>query len=274
MSFQSLDEDIIVPAPATKAKKRPGQGVINERLPQLPFGVQIVGPRHSGKSYLLKHILGKSKGMYGSFFKKDNIVLFSPTLDFDKTLHDLKIKHQYTTPTDVRWLVDELINQQEHYRQSDNMAPVLLVLDDVTQIRNAFVALEKLGYIGRHYNIHTVSVAHKMSSIFRGVRTQTQQWILFKPHEQSEWQWILDMFSMKRTQDLWLTALRRAWGVPFNFVYIDFERKEMQDIYRNGFNEPLFTEQEMQILEGTNDSEEPYFDPLEQKKEEKSSEDV
>jgi hypothetical protein len=268
MSENVFDEDVVVPAPKHKKEKRPGQGVINDRLPQLPFLVQIVGPRHSGKSYLLKHLIGKNPGMYGTFFKKDNIILYSPTIDFDDTLHELKLKHIYTVPTDVRWIVDEVIAQQDEYRKSKNMAPVLIVLDDVTQIRNAWVALEKLGFIGRHFNIHTLSIAHKMSSILRGVRTQTQQWILFRPHEQSEWQWILDMFSMKKTQDIWLKALLRAWNIQYNFVYIDFERQDRNMIYRSGFNNPLFTPEEMAQLEGNfGDDGEPYFDPLEEKTE-------
>lgn len=159
--------------------------------------------------------------------------------------------------------------QQDGLKEANNMDDVLLVLEDVTKIRDAFVALEDLGYTGRHFGIQVLFIAHKMSSIFRGVRTQTQQWVLFEPHEQSEWQWVLEMFSRKKTQHIWEVALRRARDKPWGFVYIDFERKEFHEIYRSTFNEPLFTPQEQSFILTGGDI---YFhnpvDPPDQKQEE------
>ena len=175
--------------------------------------------------------------MYGHFFRPENIILFSPTYDFDETLHHLKLKNVYTPPSDVCDLVEDIITQQDNYKTNNNMAPVLLVLEDVTQIRNAWVAMERLGYTGRHYNIHVIAIAHKLSSIFRGVRTQCQQWILYKPHEQSEFEWILDTFSRRSTKNIWEQELKRIWAKKYEFVYINFENEK--HIYRQGFHDPI-----------------------------------
>jgi hypothetical protein len=99
-----------------------------------------------------------------------------------------------------------------------------------------------------------------MSSIPRGVRTQTQQWILFKPHEESERQWIMDMFSRKRTREIWEMALLRCWSQKYNFAYIDFEQEEPDLIYRSGLENPLFYPEEMAIISGEGDMGF-YFDP-------------
>jgi hypothetical protein len=214
-------------------------------IPQLPFFVGIIGPRHRGKTVLLHNLLDKKqKDLYGNFFKKENIILYSPTYAVDDTLHDLKLHNVYSSDTDINWLIGEIKSQQEEYRSCENMAPVLLVMEDITQIRDAFVGLETLAYTGRHYNIQVLYIAHKMSSIFRGIRTQTQQWILFEPHEQSEWEYVLEMFSRRKTALVWENALKRAWKKPYNFVYIDFEKKEFNEIYKSGFHDPLFTPKE------------------------------
>jgi hypothetical protein len=241
---------IAPPEKKPKSKSTEGMGDIHPLIPQLPFYCIITGPRHSGKTVLLHNLLSKQSGFYGKAFKPQNIILYSPTYGFDETLHDLKLKNVYTPPTDPRWLVGEVRKIQEGFRESDNMTGVLLVMEDITQIRDAWKILEELGYTGRHYHIHVLAIAHKMSSIVRGVRTQTQQWILFRPHEESEREWILDVFSRKNTRKIWEDALQRAWNIEYNFVYVDFERKGLENIYRSGFNVPLFTSEEANILNG------------------------
>src|SRR4029079_8749018 len=88
--------------------------------------------------------------------------------------------------------------------------------------------------------------------------TQLQQWLLFKPHEESEREWILYLFSRVKTRPIWQRAFGRAWNLKeYNFVYIDFERKGMSEIYRNGFNESLLTEQEIAEIEAIENGWEP-----------------
>lgn len=235
------------------SKNLQGMDPPHPNLPQIPFFVGVVGPRHSGKTVLLYNLLSNKKGMYGKTFKKQNIVFFSPTKDKDPTLHSLKLKNVYGPPTSPEWLVNSVVEQQKSFAEIDDLTGVLMVFDDITQIRDAWKPLEELSYLGRHDHIHVLYVSHKLSSIPRGIRTQTQQWILFKPHEESERQWILEMFSRTRTYNIWNDALTRAWKIPHNFVYIDFERKNNDEIYRSGFNDPLFTNEELLFLEnGTN----------------------
>lgn len=240
-----------------------GMKPIHPHLPQIPFFVGIIGPRHSGKSVWLYSVLRKDMpGMYGEAFRHNNIILFSPTKDKDPTLKSLKLKHVFGPPTSAQVVVESILNQQRVHAQSESMTGVLLVFDDITQLKDAWIPLQELSYCGRHDHTHVLYVAHKMSSIPRGVRTQTQQWIIFKPHEESEHQWILDMFSKRSTKEIWESALARAWAQEFNFVIIDFERKEPLEIYRSGFEQPLFTPEEIEIVMGLNQT--PYFrgDPV------------
>lgn len=242
--------EIKVPPKPPSSKNLKGMEPIHPNLPQIPFYVGIIGPRHSGKSVLLFNLLGQDKGMYGHAFKKNNIIFFSPTKDKDDTLKSLKLKWVYGPPTDPALIVNYLQDQQKAHLDADNETGILLAFDDITQIRSAWGPLETLSYSGRHDHIHVIYVAHKMSSILRGVRTQTQQWLIYKPHEESERQWIMEMFARKRTWKVWEVALTRTWKIDYNFVYIDFECKEMDRIYRSGFNDPLFTAQETAFLEG------------------------
>ena len=254
-----MDAPVVIPPPKPKKKDEKEKETFYLNLPQLPFTCIIVGPRHRGKTYLLKTILGKEKGMYGSYFEPENILLYSPTYDYDKTLHELKLKNVFKPPIEMRTILGDIMEQQEKFREENNMNDILLVLEDITQIRGAWEVLETLGYTGRHLKIQTLAVGHKMSSIPRGVRTQTCQWILFMPNEQSEWEWILNMFSRRTTQNIWLDALRRCWKDPHNFAMIDFEQQDFDRIYRSGFNNPLFTAEERAFMEKGGLSEEVFI---------------
>lgn len=243
--------DFSLPKEEPPSKKLAGMKPFHPDLPQIPFFVGCIGPRHSGKSVALFNLMGESNGMYGASFKKDNIIFYSQTKDKDPTMKQLDFKGKYGPPTALGWLVQDVKNKQKGFSESNNMTGVLLVIDDATQLREAWPVIEELSYTGRHDHIHVIYVAHKMSSIPRGVRTQTQQWILFEPHEQSERGWLLDMFSRPKTRVVWDNALRRAWGKePHNFVYIDYEEKEYNRKYRSFFHDPLFTNEELLIISG------------------------
>jgi len=243
INFQLPDEE-------PQSKKMAGMTPFHPDLPQVPFFVGVIGPRHTGKSVFLFNLLSQEPGMYGSSFKKHNMIVYSPTKDKDPTLKQLKLEYMYGPETDARWLVQDIMAKQRKHRDANNMTGVLLVFDDATQLRGAWGPIEDLSYTGRHDHIQVMYVAHKMSSIPRGVRTQTQQWIMFKPHEQSEMQWILDMFSKTETKGVWQNALTRAWQKPWNFVMIDYEERDVQRIYRSGFHDPLFLPEEFQMVSG------------------------
>lgn len=233
-----------------KSKSIKGMGPIHPDLPQIPFYVGIIGPRHRGKTVLLFNLLQNEPGMYGSAFKKSNILIFSPTSNKDETLRATKLPEScFKNPKTIspELLVNEVRSQQDNFRSEDNLTGVLLVFDDITNVRDAWKPLEDLSYYGRHDHIHVLYVAHKMSSIPRGVRTQTQQWILYEPHEQSEHQWILEMFSRKDTRDLWRNALLRTWAEKFQFIYIDFECEDGR-VYRKGFQDELFSLEEIEAM--------------------------
>lgn len=249
MTLPAAPFEIYPPPPQPAASQREGTGYIHPNLPELPFTLAIVGPRKSGKSVVIRNLLDtRNYGSYGSAFKSSNIIFYSPTMEFDKTITSLGLKHVYGPTMPPAALIQNVKEQQETYRAQDDMADVLVVFEDCTNTRDAWTVLTDLGYTGRHFGIHSIAVAHKLTSIPRGNRTQLQQWFLFKPHEESEREWILYMFSRLPTRKIWQVALARAWEEEYNFIYIDFERKGMADIYRSGLNDSLFTPEEMSMI--------------------------
>lgn len=246
---------IQLPPEEPSSKKMAGMKMFHPDLPQIPFFVGIVGPRHSGKSVLLYNLLSDQPGYYGSSFKKSNIIFYSKTAEKDPTMKHLKLTNVYSPPTPPEWVMSEVMSAQAKYDKADNRTGVLVVFDDATQLRDAWKVIEEFGYTGRHDHVHGLYVSHKMSSIPRGVRTQTQQWVLFPPHEQSEWQWVLEMFSSKLTRDLWRSVMSRAWTPDEKmvkpFIYIDYEESDKTRIYRRGFHWPLFTPEELAVVLGT-----------------------
>ncbi len=242
--------EIIPPPQQPAGVKRKGTGYINANLPQPPFMVLMLGPRKTGKSVTLYNMLQNKKGAYGSAFIRSNIILYSPTSAFDRTLESLHLKWTYGPPTTADQIVAHIKNEQGVFKATNSMADILLVLEDITNIPDAWTTMKDLAFTGRHFGIHTIAVAHKMSSVNRAVRTQTQQWMLFKPHEESEVEWVLYTFARRKTRDIFEAAFTRAWDIRYNFIYIDFERGGgVYNIYRSGFNEPLFTPEEIAGLQ-------------------------
>lgn len=251
LNIHNVDAFIIIPPPPQPAaKKRKGTGYIHPNLPQPPFSVTMVGPRKTGKSVTLRNMLDSTRnGTYGRAFKKDNIVFHSPTRDDDETVTSLNLKWVYGPETNVQLLIADIIEQQDVYKENDDMADVLMVFDDATNTENIWPIMIDLGHTGRHKGLNTIVVVHRLTAMPRSNRLQSQQWMLFKPHEESEREWILYMFSRRATKKIWMNAMHRAWeDKRYNFIYIDFERTGMENIYRNGFNEPLFTPEEIQEI--------------------------
>lgn len=240
------------PKPAASAIQRKGTGWIHPNLPQFPLTLIILGPRKRGKSVALRNYLDPTNhGSYGSALHKLNIIIYSPTKEYDDTLTSLEYKNTCGPPDDLTAIVADLFRQQESYKNQNNMADVLLVIEDCTVVNEAWDLLRYLGYSGRHYGIHSIAVCHKLTAVDRGIRTQQQQWMIFRPHEESERESILESFSSRGpSRDIWRRALYRAWQIPFNFVYIDFERGgDIRQVYRSGLNQPLFTDEEISMLQ-------------------------
>jgi hypothetical protein len=257
LMWNEVHEPFLIEAPPEQpaSHRRTGTKPIHPNLPQPPFSVLVVGPRKGGKSVFLHNLLDKKKKKkdgrsYGAAFIFDNIVLYSPTYQYDKTLEDLELIHVFDPTVPLKMIVEEIKKKQQIFRLTNSMADVLLVLEDVTNIPEVWTTMADLGFRGRHFGINVLAVAHKMSSINRGVRTQTQQWMLFKPHEESEMDWILYTFARKKTKQIFENAFDRAWDIKYNFIYIDFERDGgIENKYRSGLNEPLFSPSEISMME-------------------------
>lgn len=255
--WNQVDKPFLIEAPREQpaSHRRTGTKAIHPNLPQPPFSVLVVGPRKGGKTVFLHNLLDKKKKdsdgrSYGSAFIFDNIVLYSPTYQYDKTLEDLELTHVFDPSVPLKNIVEMIKNKQAIFRLTNSMADVLLVLEDVTNIPEVWTTMADLGFRGRHFGINVLAIAHKMSSINRGVRTQTQQWILFKPHEESEMDWILYTFARKKTKPIFENAFDRAWDIRFNFIYIDFERDGgIENKYRSGLNDPLFLPHEIALMD-------------------------
>lgn len=265
-SLPNVISKLVIEAPHFDPTDQIQNWNVHPHLPKVPMFWGFIGPRHSGKSNLICNLLKQDPLWYGGFFQEDNVVIYSPTIEYDKTFERLPYK-KYGTKTSVKALIDHCRNQQEEFmREKDHKGnsivdELLMVFDDITPIPEAWRELVVLGYKGRHYHMHIFYVSHKMSSVTRGARLNTTQWCLFKPLEDSEFDWILACFAKKRSWPVWTVALQRCWGQEYNFAFIDTMQKDFHMRFRNGFHDPLFTPQEQQLIEGCDqDADEPFPD--------------
>lgn len=221
------------------------RGKIHDDIPKPPFLFSLCGRRHSGKSVVLFNLLSDEEGMWQNAYTKDNIILVSETYPFDMTLHGLKLKKENIL-TNMETLdadLQAIFKRQSEFVEDNNDRPLLIIFEDITQCLPALAKITTMGYQGRHKNVDIAYVTHKLSSIPRGARTQTQQWAIFDPVEGSERRWFYETFADNQSKEIWIAATRRAWAIPHNFVFIDREAIP-ERMYRNGFHDPLFTPEE------------------------------
>lgn len=204
-------------------KKKP----VNERLPNIPFSWILVGPSGTGKSNLLLNILE----LYKKHFKKQHIILFSPSLGLDPKTSEIQAGWRYAEfhPS----IIESVIEQQKKiiHEKPTKVPDILIIMDDCISEPGAFNQkgiLEKLFYRCRHFHCSLLITSQKYSSLSRGMRLNSKTVSFFKPYNESERDHILKEHSDKHSKDGMSMMLDSVWVKPFHFAHFDYTK--------NGFN--------------------------------------
>ena len=144
--------------------KRP----LNPVLPQPPALLLMISPIRTGKSTIISNLLLNSNFYSQSFF--DEIIVFSPTINNDKTSRFLKKAATcYDTYTDET--MEEIVSKQNAFEDKNDRPSIALILDDIigTIRREAFI--NGLASRFRHYGIDLLLMSsqnyRKVSPVIR-----------------------------------------------------------------------------------------------------------
>lgn len=203
---------------------------LSKYLDKPPFKMLLVGSSGSGKTNFLLNLF--TKNFYGKkLFKKDNIVVISPSADIDPKIKMIPSNNFFTEFSEE--IINEMIDQQQSiakYKGKKKMDHLLLVLEDCLDT-NAFSRnglIEKICYRIRHFNISIIITCQKVSAIPRGLRCNTTSIVLFKCYNESEYTYIVEEYVKKPDRHKMYNMITNIMKTPYNFLYID-------NILNNGF---------------------------------------
>jgi len=218
---------------------------VHDSLPPPPFGLLVCGPRKSGKSLLVANLVARPE-LYGSAFRKEDIIVMSPTYYTDKTLFPIEPKwifndYQETVIQDVLDQQDTIAKEYGRRKQPH----VLVILDDLMGSK-AFARgsiIEKLATQGRHYNVSFIVIAQKSNSLPRAVRENVDAGVFFQPMTDSEMRIVesefLKPFFTVSDYRVARDAAQQVWSDLHGFVYVHRRFEDPKYRVRSGFNYPL-----------------------------------
>lgn len=225
-----------------------------KQLPSLDrLKMLVVGASYSGKSTLLYNLLKNNRAFGFRKFFKNNIFIFSPTLESDEIYKKIKeeglVKEENMFDRyDWSIINDIYLEQKENSEIPVKKRPhVLIVLDDVAtdlkgenqkRLINAFATF-------RHWRISFYITAQNYRMIPFAVRGNANALIIFPSRmNEKELDAVWEEQSLKKPE--WNSMIEYVQkNYPYSFIYINPEQRQIKDRYFIDFNKKvLFQEKE------------------------------
>jgi septin family protein len=178
-------------------KKTKSKIKIDPNLPNVPFRMLLVGSSGSGKTTLLVNLFREE--FYGKVFKKNHIIIFSPTARLDPKLEQIGAKNVYDCyNVDIlKYIMDRQIaisegkidpetGKKKKGRKLDN---ILIIFDDCLGMNGVFDShsmLNKMIIKARHYKISIIISTQKLSGVGRTIRLNMSAIFIFRALNGSE----------------------------------------------------------------------------------------
>lgn len=194
----------------------------NERDP-LPIKWCITGPRKSGKTSLIRQVLSSSE--FKTSFAEENIHIFSPTVATERAYDDLKHANKYNLVDYgvVRRIVDKQLLLLEN-SDPTGLPHVLIIFDDcggVSPYNIGFVkALDEVLMGGKQLNISSITSFQSINQICGPIRTEFEQFLIFKPLDDSEAHDFLKRFTSEKDRDAKVAEMNEVWSKPYKFIRV------------------------------------------------------
>lgn len=235
--------------PIDKKKKRSRRlAKIPEGLPKPPFRWSIIGASHSGKTNMLCNLFRKN--FYGKFWKKDNIFVFSPTVELDDKLKECIPSNNFYDEFNPE-ILQEIYDQQHGIKKTlgpGKMPDVLVILDDCLGTgafqRNSIIT--KYIHKTRHYKVSMIYTSQLLKGLGTNIRANSDVISIFRCTNFSEVDKILDETSDKQGRKRMRDILVKIFEIPYNFLHINYQVKDLKKRYTEGFikhvENPFFTD--------------------------------
>lgn len=221
--------------------------VIHPYLPTHPAILAIVAPRKSGKTTLLVNLLTR-KEMFKNFFHI--IHIWSPTLMLDNKWQTVTkhlpedCLHMQFNDQEFLQIMESFAEADENIKKNKKKPNVLFVFDDSASEKGLFSRsftspAVKAAFTGRHYNISMWIVSQSYKAISPGFRNNIFHWVIFDTPNEKEGSKMAEELSGPLNSKQFLDLLHKVTSEPYQFLYINFESADRNDVFRKGFGPPL-----------------------------------
>jgi hypothetical protein len=198
------------------------------------FFLSVIGPRRSGKSVLIKKLL---KENLKNRFKKNNVIIICPTMEFNNDYDDFKEAQKFSIIDNT--LVSELIDEQSRLIKTygkGRTPSVLLILDDCadSNLMSFRGIMDTIAIKGRHMKISCILTSQRLSAVSRTIRLNSDYMIIYSPYNISEVQQFLNEYCMKEYQKNLSNIMIDVFREPYQFIFINnLEKDQTKKILKN-----------------------------------------
>lgn len=200
------------------------------------FMMSITGPRGSGKSYLVTHLV-ETKAFNSRF---DYIVFYSPSLDVNNDYYTPKLKknprvHYVADVTQesineafermYECKRESLLEERSGMNQDDPLVcpKMLVVMDDIIDsgVIHFGSVVDKMAERGRHVNMSVIICSQRVSAISRSIRINSDYFIFFSPYSISELERFLEDFVSKSLKQELRDVVGNVFDKKHQFILVD-----------------------------------------------------
>lgn len=140
---------------------------------------------------------------------------------------------------------NELDEKKNFSKQKRKPNRILFVFDDSASEKGLFTKgsftnpAVKAAFTSRHYGISMWMVSQSYKAISPPFRNNIHHWIIFNIPNDKEGSRMAEELNGTLRPDGFLQLLLDVTAEPYQFLYINFEAENRDDIFRKGFSKPL-----------------------------------
>lgn len=223
----------------TAVPKKEGRRIKDNSPPWSPrkfFALSIIGSRTSGKTNLVAWCL-----LNGWLENYKNVVIFSPSVTFDKTWTAIEDYDNVLASDECNdQILNEVMQHQKRLFKKSKKNDLLLIIDDFSSVmrtKGGFVkALDKIYSTCRHFGTSIVVTAQFFCHLSPTCRLNSTNVIVFRLNDKENAK-LAEEFRMFLPDKEFIQRAIEATQKRYHFFYIDMQTEEPDKVFTEGFHD-------------------------------------
>jgi len=219
--------------------KKEGKRIKDRSPPWSPrkfFALSIVGSRTSGKTNLVAWCL-----LNGWLDNYKNVVIFSPSVTFDKTWTSVEDYDNILASDECSdAILNQVMDHQKRLWRKSHKNDLLIIVDDFSSVmrtKGGFTkTLDKIFSTARHYGTSICITAQFLNHISPTCRLNSTNVIVFRLNDK-EYTKLAEEYRMFLSDKEFIQNAIEATHQRYHFFYIDMQTEDRQKVFTEGFHD-------------------------------------